>query len=113
MKALIAYYSRTGENCSSGSIRKLAQGNTERVAEFIQEAVGGDLFEIKPEKEYPEDYYETCDVAKQELRQKARPAIKEVPDASGYDAIFLGYPNWWGTCPMVVFTFLGAIDTAG
>lgn len=113
MKALIAYYSRTGENYCSGSIRKLARGNTERVAEFIQETVGGDLFEIKPEKEYPEDYYETTDVAKRELRQKARPAIQEVPDVSGYDTIFLGYPNWWGTCPMVVFTFLDSIDTAG
>ncbi len=113
MKALIAYYSRSGENYCSSSIKKLDQGNTERVAEFIQETIGGDLFEIKPEKDYPEDYYETTDVAKQELRQKVRPAIKEVPDVSGCDTIFVGYPNWWGTCPMVVFTFLDSIDTAG
>ena len=43
---LIIYYSRTGENYWNGSIRNIAKGNTEIVAEFIQSAVGGDLFKV-------------------------------------------------------------------
>lgn len=113
MANLIAYFSRRGENYFGGSIRSIDKGNTERVAEFVQKAVGGDLFEIKPAKAYPADYYECTDVAKEERRQKARPAIAETIDVSGYDTIFLGYPNWWGTCPMCVFTFLDGVDLAG
>jgi flavodoxin len=30
-----------------------------------------------------------------------------------YDVIFIGYPNWWGTMPMAVFTFLAEYDLAG
>ena len=45
-KILIAYYSRKGQNYVNGSIKNLAKGNTEVVAEFVQKAVGGDLFEI-------------------------------------------------------------------
>ena len=43
---LIVYYSRKGENYWNGGLRTIAKGNTERVAEFIQKAVGGDLFEV-------------------------------------------------------------------
>lgn len=113
MANLIAYFSRTGENYWNGGVRKIEKGNTERVAEFVQQAVGGDLFEIRPAEDYPADYYETIDQAKQELRAKARPAIEETIDVSGYDTIFLGYPNWWGTCPMCVFTFLDGQDLKG
>ena len=55
-KILIAYYSRKGQNYVNGSIKKLAKGNTEVVAEFVQKAVGGDLFEIDTVKKYAEDY---------------------------------------------------------
>lgn len=41
-----------------------------------------------------------------ELQGHARIEAKEYPDLSGYDTVFLGYPNWWGTVPMVVDTFL-------
>lgn len=113
MANLIAYYSRKGENYWNGSIKDLAKGNTERLAEFVQEAVGGDLFEIETVEDYPADYYECIDVAKQELRDNARPAIKGTVDASGYDTIFLGYPIWWGVAPMCVYTFLDGLDLAG
>ena len=46
-KNLIIYYSRKGENYVNGNIEKLAKGNTEICAEYIQKAVGGDLFEIE------------------------------------------------------------------
>lgn len=55
MANLIVYYSRKGENYWAGSIKNLEKGNTERVAEFVQEAVGGDLFEIETVKDYPAD----------------------------------------------------------
>ena len=111
---LIAYYSRKGQNYVNGSIKNLAKGNTERVAEFIQQAVGGDLFEIQTVKEYAVDYTRCTEEAKEELRAKARPELKEYPDSlDSYDTIFLGYPNWWGTMPMCVYTFLEHYDLTG
>ena len=89
-------------------------GNTERVAEFVAEATGGNLFEIETVKEYDTDYNRRIDEAKAELQADARPKIKAAPESLDvYDTIFLGYPNWWGTCPMCVFTFLEHYDLAG
>lgn len=114
MANLIAYYSRKGQNYWAGSIKNLEKGNTERVAEFVQQAVGGDLFEIETVHDYPDDYYACCDEAMTELNENARPEIKRFIDSlDGYDTIFVGYPNWWGTCPMCVFTFLDHYDLAG
>lgn len=114
MANLIVYYSRKGENYWNGSIKNLSKGNTERVAEFIQTAVGGDLFEVKTVKEYAQDYYKCIDEAKQELREKARPELKEYLDSlDEYDTIFVGYPNWWGTMPMAMFAFLEHYDFTG
>ena len=114
MATLIAYYSRKGENYWAGDIKVLEKGNTERVAEFVAEAPGGDLFEIRTVKDYPESYMECIDVAKAELQADERPEVAEYPESlDGYDTIFLGYPNWWGTCPMCVFTFLEHFDLGG
>lgn len=111
---LIAYYSRKGQNYWNGSIKNLAKGNTEIVAEMIQDTVRGELFEIDTVNPYPEDYYECIDVAKDELRTNARPEIIDrVENIDDYDVIFLGYPNWWGTMPMAVFTFLEQYDLSG
>ena len=49
---LIIYYSRKGENYVNGNIEDLSKGNTEICAEYIQKAVGGDLFEIQTVSEY-------------------------------------------------------------
>ena len=113
-KILIAYYSRKGQNYWNGSIKNLAKGNTEIIAEMIEEIASGDLFEIDTVDEYPSDYYECIDFAKQELRDKSRPEITDTVDnMDNYDVIFLGYPNWWGTMPMAVFTFLEQYDLSG
>ena len=113
-KILIAYYSRKGQNYVNGSIVNLARGNTEIVAEMIQKATGGDLFEIDTVKAYPVDYTECTEVAKQELRGKARPELKKYLDSlDEYDTVFLGYPCWWGTMPMGVYTFLDRYDWNG
>ena len=113
-KILIAYFSRKGQNYVNGKIKNLAKGHTERVAEFIQQAVGGDLFEIQTVRDYPADYTQCTEAAKEELRSKARPELKASPDSlGGYDTGFLGYPNWWGTMPMACYTFLEKYDMSG
>lgn len=111
---LIAYYSRTGSNYVNGKISNLTVGNTAVIAHKIQSLTGGTLFEIRTVKKYPLDYYETTEVSKDELRNHTRPGLSEhLTDLDNYDVIFLGYPNWWGTMPMAVFTFLETYDFSG
>lgn len=113
-KCLIAYYSRKGQNYLGGRIVNLSVGNTEVVANKIKSFIGGDLFEIKTAKPYPTNYTETTEVAKAEKKADARPELSShVGKMDEYDIIFLGYPNWWGTFPMAVFTFLEEYDFSG
>lgn len=109
-KILVAVFSRADENYSVGTITK---GNTMILAEMIAERTGGDLFEIKPAKPYPKDYKTTTEIAKREQNENARPALLNDKDISGYDTIFLGYPNWWGDMPMIIYTFLESHDFSG
>ena len=105
--SLIAYFSREGDNYVSGSIVNLPVGNTEVAANMIRKLTGSDMFRIQAVKDYPSDYNGTTDRAKQELRQNARPKLSgHVDKVDEYSVIFLGYPNWWGTMPMAVLTFL-------
>ena len=113
-KCLIAYFSRKGQNYVSGRIVDLKVGNTEVVAKMIQKITGGDMFHIESVTAYPKDYTEATEAAKNELRAKARPKLtRQVENMGAYDVIFLGYPNWWGTMPMPVFTFLESYDLSG
>ncbi len=113
-KNLILYYSRKGENYVNGTVKNLAKGNTEIVAELIQKAVGGDLFELETVKEYPADYHECTAEAKVELRENARPELKRtLASVADYDNIFVCGPCWWGTYPMAVFTQLEKLDFSG
>jgi len=113
-KSLSAYFSRKGNNYVGGSIVNLPIGNTEVIAKKIQGLTGSDLFQIQTVKPYPEDYTETTKVAQDELSQNARPELTEmVDDMDSYDVIYIGYPNWWGTMPMAVFTFLDSCDFSG
>ncbi|MDR2449009.1 MAG: NAD(P)H-dependent oxidoreductase [Prevotellaceae bacterium] len=89
-------------------------GNTREVAKQIQQQTGGDLFEITTVKPYPKDYNECVAEAKKEQQANARPALAaEVKDMAAYDTVFVGYPNWWGTMPQVLFTFLEKYDLSG
>ena len=111
---LIAYYSRKGQNYVNGAIKSLVKGNTEIVAEFIQKAVGGELFEIDTVKNYPVDYTECTEVAKVEIQQKARPELKNyLASIDDFDTIFLGFPCWWSIPPMAVATFLEHYNFSG
>ena len=111
---LIIYYSHKGQNYWNGSIKNLAKGNTEICAEFIQKAVGGDLFEIETVNDYSEDYMTCTEEAKAELRADARPELKRyLDDINRYDNVFVCGPCWWGTYPCAVFTQLEKIDFTG
>ncbi len=105
---LVAYFSRADENYNVGTIDV---GNTQIVAEYIASEVGADSFHIETVTPYPADYDECCDVAKQELADKARPEIQGgVENMEQYDIVFLGYPIWWGDMPMAVYTFMDSYD---
>ena len=105
---LVAYFSRADENYNVGTIDK---GNTQIVAEYIASEVGAESFHIETVTPYPADYDECCDVAKQELADKARPEIQGgVENMEQYDIVFLGYPIWWGDMPMAVYTFMDSYD---
>lgn len=81
---------------------------------MAQEITGGDIFEVCTVKSYPVDYAETTEVATVEKRTNARPELSShVVNMDQYDTIILGYPNWWGTFPMAVFTFLEEYDFTG
>ncbi|MBR1707134.1 MAG: flavodoxin [Bacteroidales bacterium] len=112
-QTLVVYYSRTGNNYTSDGIVYLKKGNTEVVAEKIQSLTGADIFRLETVKEYSADYHECTREAKAELNAKARPELKKDIDISKYDTIYLGWPCWWGTMPMCVFTFLEAHDWSG
>lgn len=97
---LVAYFSHSG--------------NTRSIANQIHQAVGGDMFEIKPLKPYDADYETTLDEAQKEHRANARPALAaKVENMQDYDVIFLGFPNWCGAMPMTLFTFMEQHDFKG
>ena len=110
-RALVVYFSRADENYNVGYIEK---GNTRILAEMIAEATGADTFEIKPAKPYPKEYTPAIEVAKKEKNENARPEIVgTMPDVSGYDVIFLGYPIWWSDLPMPCYTFFDKVKLEG
>ena len=106
-KILTVYYSLKGETIAPGmKIVNLEKGHTAAAAEFIQKAVGGDLFGMETVKTYIADHMKQIYEAKEELEKGIRPELKSYPDISEYDTVFLGFPNWWNTMPMPVFGFL-------
>ena len=109
-KKIVVFFSHTGENYNVGYIEK---GNTAIIADMIADVTGADQFEIIPEKAYPVNYNECIEVAQQEKRANARPAVKGDVAVEDYDVIFIGYPNWWGEVPMCVYTFIEKHDWNG
>lgn len=114
MASIVVYFSRRDENYVSGVIRNLSVGNTEAAAQKIQKLTGADCFSIEPMQPYSKNYNECIAEAQADQRRNARPALKNWPDTlDGYDTVYLGYPNYWGTMPMAVFTFLEHFDLTG
>lgn len=112
---LTVYFSMRGQTIGPDmSIVSLEKGNTAVAAEVVQRAVGGNLFEIEADRDYAADHMALIEEAKQELERGTRVPVKAMPvGLASYDTVFLGYPNWWGTLPMAVLTFLEEGDFSG
>ena len=114
MADIIVYFSRKDENSVSGAIKNLTVVNTEVAADILHDLTGADLFKMEPIQEYSKDYNECIAQAQADQRRDARPELKVYPESlDGYDTVYLGFPNYWGTMPMAVFTFLEHFDFTG
>ena len=80
----------------------------------IQAQIKGDLFEIKCAKPYSSNYQTVLKEAKREQKDRVRPKlVTHVENMGEYNIIILGYPNWWGTIPMPIVSFLEEYDFSG
>ena len=114
MAILIAYYSRAGENYFGGAYRRITVGNTEKAANMLAALTGGELFEIAQKAPYSDNYKTCVAQARKDWQSGARPALLHLPETlDAYDEIYLGYPNYCGTMPMAVYTFLEHFDFTG
>lgn len=103
-KNLVVFFSRAGENWQVGNVDV---GNTAVMAGYINDRIDADVFEIKAKEPYLQSYDETLERATKERNENARPELlKRLDSIEKYDNIFLGFPTWWGDCPMIVLTFL-------
>ncbi|MGB9928846.1 MAG: flavodoxin [Methanosarcina sp.] len=99
-KILVAYFSHSG--------------NTQEIANQIHKNVESNIFEIQSVDPYPSEYNEVVEQAKQELQSGYLPELKtEVEGMKSYEIVFIGYPDWWGTIPRPVTTFLSKYDFSG
>ena len=113
-KTLIAFFSRADENYFGGAMRYVKVGNTEIVCEKISQMIDADSFKIEMKNPYSPVYMTCIDEAKKDLRENARPELTNYLDnIDDYDTIILAYPNYWGTMPMAVYTFLEHFDFSG
>ncbi len=97
---LVAYFSHSG--------------NTRVIATQIHESIGGKICEIISVNQYPGDYDEVVEQARKELKEEYKPKLKtKVENMESYNVVFVGSPNWWGTIPRPVATFLSAYDFSG
>ena len=113
-KTLIAFFSRADENYFGGAMRYVKVGNTEIVANIMKELIPADIFKIEMKDPYSPVYMTCIEEAKKDLREGARPELVSMPESmDDYDTVVLAYPNYWGTMPMAVFTFLEHFDFSG
>lgn len=119
-KILIAYFSlpeTTGDAKEDSTITVNGEtlGNTQYVANLIQEYTGADIFRIEAVKEYNiSDHQALIEDAKKEQEMDSRPEIKDTIDNfEEYDTIFIGYPIWWSDLPQILYTFLESYNFTG
>ena len=122
---LVAYFSRVGNTVWEDGVDAVTSaslnvvdgeffGNAQLLAQMAQEVTDGDLFLIQTADTYPSDYRETTNVASVEQSKNARPELaSHVSNMEQYDTIVLIYPNWWGTLPQALYTFLEEYDFSG
>ena len=107
-RSLIIYFSRADENYAVGYIEK---GNTEYVAEFVQELTGADMFKVEPAVPYAKDYRTCIMEAKQRIGNA--PIKEKLADISAYDTVFIMSPIYWGTYAPEIETALEGLDFSG
>ena len=107
-KSLIIYFSRADENYAVGYIDK---GNTEIVAEYVQELTGADMFKVEPLVPYAADYNTCIKEAKERIGNA--PIKEKLTDISAYDTVFVMSPIYWGTYAPEVETALEGLDFTG
>ena len=113
-KTLIAFFSRADENYFGGAMRYVKTGNTEIVVNGMKEMITADSFKIEMKDPYSPVYMTCIEEAKKDLRENKRPELMNYIDSiNDYDTVILAYPNYWGTMPMAVFTFLEKYDFSG
>ena len=113
-KTLIAFFSRADENYFGGAMRYVKVGNTEIVVNGMKDMIDADSFKIEMKDPYSPVYMTCIDEAKEDLRANVRPElVNYLESIDAYDTIILAYPNYWGTMPMAVFTFLERYDFSG
>ncbi|MGN0266437.1 MAG: cyclophilin-like fold protein [Lachnospiraceae bacterium] len=120
IQSALSHYDSVGDTAdysgvdATSSASVLPPGNTAQMAEWIQQRVGGDLFSIVAAEPYPSDYDACMDRAADEKAENARPELAEhIDNMDDYDIVFLGFPNWWYTAPMAVFSFIEEYDFSG
>ena len=107
---------RDGDSFPPQVIDGVHKGNTQIIAEDISEITGGDLFAIQvtDEYKYPVDGYDTLDVVQKQRSEHVQPELAtHVEQMENYDVIYLGYPEWYGTMPAPVTSFLKEYDFSG
>ena len=113
-KTLIAFFSRADENYFCGAMRYVKVGNTEIVCGIIGELIDADSFKIEMKEPYSPVYMTCIEQAKKDLRDKVRPElVRYLESLDAYDTVVLAYPNYWGTMPMAVVSFLEHFDFSG
>ena len=113
-KTLIAFFSRADENYFGGAMRYVKVGNTEIVVDLMKELIDADTFKIEMKEPYSPVYMTCIEEAKRDKQNNVRPELISYLDSiDEYDTIVLGYPNYWGTIPMAVATFLEKYDFTG
>ncbi|MDE6259833.1 MAG: flavodoxin [Oscillospiraceae bacterium] len=111
IKMLVAVFSLPGEQYE---VSVIEEGNTAIIADMIVEQTGADLFRIENVTPYPDTYNGLLEISRQEEAADTRPEIAgTVENMADYDVVFLGFPNWWGDMPMIVYGFLESYDFSG
>ena len=107
MTAVVIYFSRAGENYLNGTKQRITKRNTAILAEKISHALAIESYELLSKIAYSESYDEAVQQAEKEKQASARIDYEKLPiDFTQVDSIFLGFPNWWGTYPQIIATFL-------
>ncbi len=113
-KTLIAFFSRADENYFGGAMRYVKVGNTEIVCDIMKDMIPADSFKIEMKNPYSPVYMTCIDQARKDLREKVHPELVSIPESiDDYDTVVLAYPNYWGTVPMAVVTFLEHFNFTG